>query len=210
MSSATAEQSGTRPSRAPMIELSLPPHRAPFDPAGGALRSRTVLVVAPGHAVWAPLTAGLLSSGIGRVLRAESLAAVDQILRQEPAGDLALVSMSLRGKHNRLIRRLRAAGWRRVLPMTSADSDPVRAALLADARGTLGAPADPENARREHGVSRKQVVILRQVASGRPVKKIGKDLGMSASAVKAQIARIAEKLGSDDLVSAGLRAGLIT
>lgn len=193
-----------------MIELALPPHRAPFDPAGGALRSRTVLLVAPGHAVWAPLTAGLLSAGVGRVLRAESLDAVDLILRQEPAGDLALVSMSLRGKHDRVIRRLRSAGWRRVLPLTLANSDPVRAALLADAHGTLGAPADPDSARHQYDLSRKQLGILKQVALGRPVKKIGKDLGMSASSVKAQIRRIAEKLGSDDLVGAGLRAGLIT
>jgi DNA-binding CsgD family transcriptional regulator len=193
-----------------MIELALPPHRAPFDPAGGALRSSTVLVVAPGHAVWAPLTAGLLSSGVGRVLRAESLEAVEQILRREPAGDLALVCMSLRGKHDRVIRRLRAAGWRRVLPLTPDDSDPVRAALLADAHATLGASVDPESARHEYDLSRKQLGILQQVAAGRPVKKIGKDLGMSASGVKAQIGRIAEKLGSDDLVAAGLRAGLIS
>lgn len=166
-------------------------------------------MVAQGHAVWAPLTAGLLSSGVGRVLRSESLAAVDQIVREEPAGDLALVSMSLRGRHDRVIRRLRAAGWRRVLPLTLANSDLVRAALLADAHGTIGGQADPEAARQEYDLSRKQFGILQQVASGRPVKKISKDLGMPASAVKAQIVRIAEKLGSDDLVGAGLRAGLI-
>ncbi len=209
MGSATAERSGTRRSLAPMIELALPPQRAPFDPARGALRSRTVLVVAPRHPVWAPLTAGLLSAGVGRVLRAESQAAVDQIVRQEPPGDLGLVSMSLRGKHDRVIRRLRAAGWQRVLPLTPADSDPVRAALLADAYRTLDMPTDLDTARQECDLSRKQLRILQQVALRRPVKKIGKDLGMSASAVRAQIARIAEKLDSDDLVGAGLRAGLI-
>jgi len=69
-------------SDARLIEIAVPPHRAPLDPVAGALRSSTVLVVAPGHAAWAPLTAGMLALGIGRVLRAESPAAVEAIIAQ--------------------------------------------------------------------------------------------------------------------------------
>jgi DNA-binding CsgD family transcriptional regulator len=195
---------------APMIEIALPPHRAPFDPAGGSLRSSTVLLVAPAHAVWAPLTAGLLNSGIGRVLRAESIAAVDHIIDHQPAGDLALVSGSMQAKRNRVVRRLRAAGWHRVLQLTDVpDSDSVRAALLAH-HGALAALDDNDVARPEHDLSKKQVSILQQLARGRSIKKISKNLGISTSGVKAHIGRMAEKLGSDDVVEAGLRAGLIT
>jgi len=194
---------------APMIEIALPPHRAPFDPADGSLRSRTVLLVAPAHPAWAPLTAGLLNIGVGRVLRAESLAAVDHIIGHQPAGDLALVSTSLQAKRNRVVRRLRAAGWHRVLQLTDVpDSESVRAALLAN-HGTLAAPDDSTVACPEHDLSKKQVSILRQLARGRSIKKISKNVGISTSAVKAQIGRIAEKLGSDDVVEAGLSAGLI-
>ena len=83
------------------------------------------------------------------------------------------------------------------------------AALLADAHGALAAPADPNAESHERDLSKKQVCILQQVTQGRSAKKIGKDIGMSTSAVQAQIGRIVEKLGSDDLVGAGLRAGLI-
>ena len=209
MGSATRERSGTRPSMAPMIEIALPPHRAAFDPAGGALRSSTVLLVAPAHADWAPLTAGLLNSGVGRVLRAESIAAVDHIIDHQPAGDLALVSMSLHAKRNRVVRRLRAAGWHRVLQLTDVpDSDSVRAALLAN-HGRLAAPDDPDVARHQHDLSKRQLSILQQLAHGLTTKRISKNVGISTSAVKAHIGRMAQKLGSDDVVDAGLSAGLI-
>ena len=194
---------------APMIEIALPPHQGGFHPAGGALRSSTVLLVAPAHADWAPLTAGLLNSGVGRVLRAESIAAVDHIIDHQPAGDLALVSMSLHAKRNRVVRRLRAAGWHRVLQLTDVPhSDSVRAALLAN-HGRLAAPDDPDVARHQHDLSKRQLSILQQLAHGLTTKRISKNVGISTSAVKAHIGRMAQKLGSDDVVDAGLSAGLI-
>ncbi len=196
-----------------MIEIAVPPHRASLDPVAGALRSSTVLVVAPGHAAWAPLTAGMLETGIGRVLRAESPAAVDAIIAQQAAGDLALVSTALGRKSRKVIHRLRAAGWRRVLALaTGADPAPVIAALLAGAGGALGAPADPDSSRKDFHLTRRQVTVLQHVAHGMPVKRIAHELGISPSVVKRHLRQIAAELGTDDpagMVGAGLRAGLI-
>ena len=196
-----------------MIEIAVPPHRASLSPVVSALRSSTVLVVAAGHSAWAPLTAGMLEMGIGRVLRAESSAAVEAIIAQQPPGDLALVSTALGGKAHKVIRKLRAAGWQRVLALaTGTDPAPVIAALLAGAGGVLGAPAGLDGSGRDHGLSRRQVTILQHVAHGSPVKRIARGLGMSRSSVKRQLRRIGSELGPADvagMVGAGLRAGLI-
>ena len=196
-----------------MIEISVPPHRASLDPVMGALRSSTVLVVAPGHAAWAPLTAGMLEMGIGRVLRAESPAAVDAIIANQSPGDLALVSTALGRKSRKVIRRLRAAGWHHVLALaTGNDPAPVIAALLAGAGGVLTAPPERNGSRKDHNLSRRQVAILQDVARGLPVKRIARELGISTSTVKRHLRRIGAELGTDDvagMVGAGLRAGLI-
>ena len=197
----------------PMIEIAVPPQRASLDPAAGALRSSTVLVVAPGHAAWAPLTAGMLEMGIGRVLRAESSAAVDAIIEHRPPGDLALVSTALGNKTGKVVRRLRAAGWRRVLALaTGADPTPVVSALLAEDVPGLGTEHGERDLRKEHHLSRRQVAVLHCLAQGLSVKQIARGLGISRSAVKRDVGHIGDELGARkvaEMAAAGVRAGLI-
>ena len=80
--------------------------------------------------------------------------------------------------------------------------------MLAN-HGRLAAPDDPDVARHQHDLSKRQLSILQQLAHGLTTKRISKNEGISTSAVKVHIGRMAQKLGSDDVVDAGLSAGLI-
>lgn len=88
------------------------------------------------------LSAGLLDHGVGRVLQAESVGGVDEIIDGRLVGDLALVSAAFGGDTDRLIRGLRAVGWPRVIVLaTVTDSGPLVAAVRAGAGGVLYRPA---------------------------------------------------------------------
>jgi DNA-binding CsgD family transcriptional regulator len=211
---ALAVRGRTGRSTAPTIEIAVPPHRASLSPAGGALRASTVLVVAPGHAAWAPLTAGMLEMGIGRVVRAESSAAVDAIIAQRAPGDLALVSTALGDKTSKVIRRLRAAGWQRVVALaTGADPTPVISALLSDDDdGDRPGPRADRRSGREPELTRRQLAVLRCVAQGLSVKKTAQELGTSAPTVKRHLRHIADELGCRDvteIVASAARLGLL-
>ncbi len=205
---ALAVRGRTGRANARTVEIAVPPHRAaPLHPVAGALRSSTVLVVAPGHAAWAPLTAGMLEMGIGRVLRAESAAAVDAIIAQRSPGDLALVSTALGGKTRKIVRKLRAAGWHRVLALaTGTDPAPLISAVLTGEDADLGVRVRGRDADLHPSLSRRQVAILRCLADGLSVKRISHELGVSRSAVKRHLRQIGVELGAPDqgaMVAAG-------
>lgn len=195
-----------------VVELALPRQRPAVHPAATSLRSATVLIAAPGRSTWLPLTARLLGMGVGRVLRAESVAAVDALIGSQPAGELALVSVAFHTNEQRLIRDLHRAGWSRVVALaTSSDTGPALEAMAAGASGVLSDPhAYPGGAAVE--LTRRQTDIVRLLAEGRSTKRIAAALGLSARRLDRHLARIARTLGTADragMVAAGMRAGII-
>jgi hypothetical protein len=74
----------------------LPTQRSPAAAVPrSSLRTATVLLVDPDRATREPLKASLVEVGIGRVVEAPSVAAVEEILQRQIVGDLALVSLQL-------------------------------------------------------------------------------------------------------------------
>ncbi len=211
MPGAVTDVSVRRP-RDSVVELALPEQRLVVHPAVPSLRSATVLIAAPGRSTWVPLTARLLGMGVGRVLRAESVGAVDAVIASGTPGELALVSVAFHTKKQRLIRDLRKAGWSRVLALaTRSDSQSVLDAMAAGASGMLSdSHAYPDAAALE--LTRRQTDILRLLAEGLSKKRMARDLGLSASRLDKHLARISRALGTADragMVGAAMRAGLV-
>jgi hypothetical protein len=69
-----------------------------------------VLVVDPRPATRLPLVVGLRDIGIGRVLEADSVAEVDEVIARGLTGEMALVSLEFGPATDRLIHDLRRVG----------------------------------------------------------------------------------------------------
>jgi DNA-binding NarL/FixJ family response regulator len=182
------------------------------------LRTISVLIADPDHATREPLAAGLSAVGVGSVLPVGSVEAVEEAARQQPAGDLALVSLLFGADAARLIATLRAAGWARVIALApTADIGPVIDAVGAGVTGVLiGRRANPAAALLPssiHDLSSREIEVIRLVADGRSNKWIGEQLSLSALTVKSHLARIGRKLGTGDrahMVALAMRAGVIS
>jgi len=183
-----------------------------------ALRTISVLIADPDHGTREPLAAGLSAVGVGSVLPAGSIEAVEDVVRQHPSGDLALVSLLFGADAARLIAMLRAAGWGRVIALApTADIGPVIDAVGAGVTGVLiGRRANPAAASLPssiHDLSSREIEVIRLVADGRSNKWIGEQLSLSALTVKSHLARIGRKLGTGDrahMVALAMRAGVIS
>ncbi len=197
----------------------LPAQRSPLrDSMSSSLRAATVLLVDPDRATREALQAGLIEVGIGRVLPATSLAAVEELTERGVVGDLALISLLTGHDAGRIINTLRAAGWVRVLALApTADIGPVIDAVGAGVNGVLiGRRANPAAANIPssiHDLSSREIEVIRLVADGRSNKWIGDELNLSALTVKSHLARIGRKLGTGDrahMVALAMRAGVIS
>jgi DNA-binding NarL/FixJ family response regulator len=183
-----------------------------------ALRTICVLIADPDHGTREPLAAGLSAVGVGSVLAAGSVDAVEDVARRQPTGDLALVSLLFGADAARLIAMLRAAGWTRVIALApTADIGPVIDAVGAGVTGVLiGRRANPAAASLPssiHDLSSREIEVIRLVADGRSNKWIGEQLTLSALTVKSHLARIGRKLGTGDrahMVALAMRAGVIS
>lgn len=177
----------------------------------------TVLVADPARETRALLSEGLTDGGIGRVIVADSVSAVDDIIENGTVGQLALVSLGFGEAAGRLIRRLKSEPWQRVIALApSADLEPILEALRAGASGVLrGHPTTPvtDLPRLVHELSEREIEVLADVADGRSNRWIGEHLELSALTVKSHLARISRKLGTGDrahMVAIALRAGLLS
>ncbi len=181
----------------------------------GAPMATTVLVADPDRETRRVLTDGLLEAGVGRVIEADSVSAVDDILRAGSPGHLALLSLGFGASANRLIQGLRQAPWARVIALApTADVRPVLGAIEAGACGVLrGRPgaeaAIPDLAK---DLSARELEVLKLVADGHSNKQIAEELSLSALTVKSHLARVSRKLGTGDrshLVAIAMRAGML-
>jgi len=183
--------------------------------SSGALVATTVLVADPDRETRRLLTSGLLDAGVGRVIEAESISAVDDILRGGSTGHLALLSLGFGSSASRLIQGLRDAAWARVIALApTADTQPVLGAIRAGACGVLrGRPgAEAEIPELVNELTARELEVLSLVADGRTNKWIAAELSLSALTVKSHLARISRKLGTGDrshLVAIAMRAGVL-
>ena len=188
------------------------PSAATRDPVG-----TVVLVADPQDVTRQSLTAQLSAGGVDRVIEAESISGVQDVIRGGVGGEVAMVSMGFGDGSIRLIHELRQAGWQRVIALApTAEAEPVIAALHAGASGILrGHPlATPTEADHEiTGLSEREIEVLALVADGRSNKWIAEKLTLSPLTVKSHLARISRKLGTGDrshLVAIAMRAGVIS
>jgi DNA-binding NarL/FixJ family response regulator len=197
----------------------LPAQRSPLrDIPATPLRMATILVVDPDRATREPLRTSLAEIGVGRILEAPSVAAVEDLVVRQVSGDLALVSLQLGPEASRLIHALREAGWPRVIALApTAEIGPVIDAVGAGVSGVLiGRRANPAAASIPstiHDLSTREIEVIRLVADGRSNKWIGEQLSLSALTVKSHLARIGRKLGTGDrahMVALAMRAGVIS
>jgi DNA-binding NarL/FixJ family response regulator len=178
----------------------------------------TVLLVDPDRGTRDPLRISLGEIGLGRILEAASVAAVEDLVTRQVSGDLALVSLQLGADAGRVVHALREAGWPRVIALApTADIGPVIDAVGAGVSGVLiGRRANPTTANIPssiHELSTREIEVIRLVADGRSNKWIGDQLSLSALTVKSHLARIGRKLGTGDrahMVALAMRAGVIS
>lgn len=197
----------------------LPAQRSPLrDAPATPLRMATILVVDPDRATREPLRTSLADIGVGRILEASSVAAIEDLVARQVGGDLALVSLQLGPEAGRVVHALREAGWPRVIALApTADIGPVIDAVGAGVSGVLiGRRANPAAASIPstiHDLSSREIEVIRLVADGRSNKWIGEQLSLSALTVKSHLARIGRKLGTGDrahMVALAMRAGVIS
>ncbi len=197
----------------------LPAQRSPLrDTPAIPLRMATVLLVDPDRGTRDPLRNSLSEIGLGRILEAASVAAVEDLVARQVGGDLALVSLQLGADAGRVVHALREAGWPRVIALApTADIGPVIDAVGAGVSGVLiGRRANPTTATIPssiHELSSREIEVIRLVADGRSNKWIGDQLSLSALTVKSHLARIGRKLGTGDrahMVALAMRAGVIS
>ena len=195
----------------------VPVQRNPQGPLAYPVELGTVLVADHRPATRMRLSDALRGNGFIHVLEADSIAELDTMIADEPAGELALISLEFGPAADRVIGDLVHAGWPRVLvtvPFT--DSGPVIQAFGAGASGFLrGAPASPAAPLEpiaDYHLSEREIELVRLVADGRSNRSIGQQLGISMLTVKSHLARISRKFGTGDrahIVAKAMRAGTI-
>lgn len=162
------------------------------------------------------LASGLVSGGAGRVIQADSVDAVDDLIADGQGGQLALVSLGFGDEAPRLIGGLRRVPWTRVIALAlSAAPEPLMDALTAGASGVLRGHPGGGDATMPTGSGRltpRELEVLGLVAEGCSNKWIAERLSLSALTVKSHLSRISRKLGTGDRshqVAIAMRAGVL-
>ncbi|MET0865625.1 MAG: response regulator transcription factor [Nakamurella sp.] len=129
-----------------------------------------------------------------------------------------MVSVRFQANTPIVIRRLREAGWPRVLALTTAAMSiaPVIEAVRAGASGVLSVAgvieSEPDEDNPSRHLSPRELEVVRLVADGWSNKAIASQLSLSALTVKNHLARIGRKFGVGDrahIVAIACRGGVI-
>ena len=176
----------------------------------------TALLVDPTNELSQLLQRGMLQSGARKVDLAHSVEGVDGILGHHHPGDLAVVSFRFGPNTDAMIKKVRQAGWDRVLLFApAADITATVSAFHAGATGLLRWPtsyaqfAAPRWARE---LSNRDNEVLSLVAAGLSNRQIGKELKLSVAIIKRHLVRISHLVGSGNrcqMVTMALRAGVL-
>ena len=194
----------------------LPVQQVPRNWAATSLHMATVLVADPSQATRESLSAGLVQAGVGRVLQADSAAAVQDVIDGRTPRELALISVAFGADLHGLVNSLRRAGWPRVIAVAhAADAvsiiDACRAGAGGVLRGRAGRAVD-DQPQVIPTLTDREVEVLEWVADGRSNKWIAERLTLSSLTVKSHLTRIGRKLGTGDraeMVAIAMRAGII-
>jgi len=215
--------------RWPRAELSvaatLPAQRAAADgdspgaaAASGARPAGQILLIDPDATAAQSFAHALTAIGIAAVATAPGFdqSAVGVSPGADTSASVAIVSLRLGPAVPGTIAALRAAGWTRVIALsTAAGIGDIAGAMRAGATGAVvaGHAAPARNVPTGiYDLSPREVEVLRMVADGRSNKWIGERLELSALTVKSHLARIGRKLGTGDrahMVTLALRASVI-
>jgi len=210
----------------PIAPLSLPTVPAGHIPAQWTVeraeppirRPVTVLVADPAGALAdfiRPALVGLVGCSI---VHATSVADVHELVANGVTGELAMVSVRFNGATSGVIRALRAAGWARILALTTSAVAlaPVVDAVNAGATGVLKVAGAvevlPDELNPTRQLSARELDVVRLVAEGWSNKEIGHRLSLSSLTVKNHLARIGRKFGVGDrahIVAIACRGGVI-
>ncbi len=193
------------------------PQTSTTGPTAPLVRTTTVLVVDPADAFREVLHPALIEHADCRIVYTRTVLEVDEAIVKGVKGELALVSVQLNGNTTAVIRTLRAAGWARVLALTTSGTPvkPVIEAIAAGASGVVsvaraGIQVDPLSPARK--LSARELQIVKLVAEGCSNKEIARRLSLSALTVKNHLARIGRKFGVGDrahIVAIACRGGVI-
>jgi len=203
----------------PLLEIIGPPDRQPrtatlHSPTG----AWTALLADPTQELTHTLHRGMLHSGARDVILAHTVDQVDDVLGDHPsAAELAIVSVRFGVHTDPIIRKLRQAGWDRVLvfaPVGDTTAATV-SAFHAGATGVLSWPtvyAKVAPPRLALDLSDQEKDVLALVAAGLNNQQIGTQLGVSAVRIKRYLAGISAVIGTDNrshIVTIARRAGTI-
>jgi DNA-binding CsgD family transcriptional regulator len=202
---------------APHGRMDMPRQRLP---ANHSISSppNTVLLADPGGVIDEMLRPALLQFADCRIVRAETVSDVLELVGSGVVGDLAMVSLRFQANTPVVIRKLRESGWPRVLALTTAAMPvaPVIEAIRAGASGVLSVAgvieSQPDENNPSQNLSPRELEVVRLVADGWSNKAIASQLSLSALTVKNHLARIGRKFGVGDrahIVAIACRGGVI-
>jgi DNA-binding NarL/FixJ family response regulator len=176
----------------------------------------TVLIADPMRATRQRWATELTRDRTVRVLQADSVPAVLDLVADATGGQLALVSLGFRDAAPALIDQLCRVPWTRVIALAvSAEPGPLLDAVAAGASGILrgdAAGADAEPSARLGRLTARELEVLTLVADGHSNKSIAEQLTLSSLTVKSHLSRISRKFGTGDRahqVALAMRAGLL-
>jgi DNA-binding NarL/FixJ family response regulator len=198
--------------------IDVPRQRSPTNYGVISQHQETVLLADPGGAIGEALRPALLQFADCRIVHAESVSEVIELVDGGLVGDLAMVSVQFQANTPVVIRKLRKAGWPRVLALTTAAMPvaPVIEAIKAGASGVLSVAgvieSQPDENNPSRNLSPRELEVVRLVADGWSNKAIASQLSLSALTVKNHLARIGRKFGVGDrahIVAIACRGGVI-
>jgi DNA-binding NarL/FixJ family response regulator len=198
--------------------IDVPRQRLPANYSAVSHHQETVLLADPGGAIDEVLRPALLQFADCRIVHAGTVSEVLDLVGSGEVGDLAMVSLQFQANTPVVIRKLREAGWPRVLALTTAAMPvaPVIEAIRAGASGVLSVAgvieSQPDENNPSRNLSPRELEVVRLVADGWSNKAIASQLSLSALTVKNHLARIGRKFGVGDrahIVAIACRGGVI-
>jgi DNA-binding CsgD family transcriptional regulator len=207
----------------PRLEVVDPPNRRPVPTTlrgstlHGSTGGWTALLADPTQELTITLHRGMLHSGARDIILAYSVDQVDEVLGCSPgAAELAVVSVRFGTDTDPIIRKLRHAGWDRVLVFAPVgDVVATVSAFRAGATGVLSWPtvySELAPPRLALVLSDREKDVLALLAGGLSNRQIGTELGLSAATVKRYLAGISNVVGTDNrshMATIALRAGAL-
>jgi DNA-binding CsgD family transcriptional regulator len=156
----------------------------------------------------------MLHSGARDVILAHTVDQVDEVLDHRPgAAELAVVSVRFGTDTDPIIRKLRQAGWDRVLVFAPVgDVTATVSAFHAGATGVLSWPtvySELAPPRLALDLSDREKDVLALVAGGLSNTQIGTELGLSTATINRYLIGISNVIGTDNrshMVTIALRA----